>query len=52
MSDNGEYKNSNGKKRSGVFFAVLELASNGEIFEYLNTCGKFPEAICRYLFKQ
>jgi len=30
----------------------LELASNGEIFEYLAKTEKFPENIARYYFKQ
>ena len=33
-------------------FAVIELAANGEIFEYLSTLGKFPEPICRFLYRQ
>jgi len=36
----------------GVLYAVLELAKNGEIFDYLSANGRFPEPICRYYFKQ
>jgi len=38
--------------QSGTVFAAIEIASNGEMFDYLATLGKFPEQICRFYFKQ
>ena len=52
IGENGVYKKPNGKIRDDVTYAVLELAQNGEIFEYLVTTGRFEEPIARYYFLQ
>lgn len=49
---NGHYEKSNGKVKDDVTYAVLELARNGEIFEYLVTTGRFSEPLTRYYFLQ
>jgi len=51
LNENGVIIKPDGTKKT-VCYAALELATNGEVFEYLSTCGKFPEDICRALFKQ
>ena len=33
-------------------FIVMELASNGEMFDYLEAGGGLPERICRFYFKR
>mmetsp|Transcript_20520 Transcript_20520/g.19495 ORF Transcript_20520/g.19495 Transcript_20520/m.19495 type:complete len:127 (+) Transcript_20520:32-412(+) len=39
----------NGTKKN-VFYIALELASGGELFDYVATSGAFNEAIARYYF--
>ena len=45
------YRKPNGKERE-VDYVVLNVASNGELFHFINTTGEFSEAIARYYFKQ
>ena len=35
-----------------VSYAVVELASGGEIFDYVAETGRFSENVCRYFFRQ
>ena len=35
-----------------VIYIVLELATGGELFDYVATTGKFDEATSRFYFKQ
>lgn len=37
---------------ASVFFSALELARNGEIFDYIKETGNFPEKVSRFYFKQ
>jgi serine/threonine protein kinase len=37
-------------KVTTVSFIVLELASGGEIFDYIANSGRFDEKIARYYF--
>ena len=34
-----------------VIYIVLELATGGELFDYVATTGRFSEPICRFYFK-
>lgn len=44
------------QKRSGkqekVIYIVLELATGGELFDYVALGGRFSESICRFYFRQ
>ena len=44
------------EKRKGgivqVTYIVLELATGGELFEYISTTGPFDERYCRFYFRQ
>lgn len=51
-SDAGEYFKAHSFNPKIVSYAVLELASRGEIFDYVFILGKFPEPIARFYFKQ
>jgi serine/threonine protein kinase len=46
-----QYEKKNGKKRD-IILVVLELATGGELFEFLNFTGSFEEAIARTYFHQ
>ena len=35
-----------------VLFIVLELATGGELFDYISVCGAFPEPVARFYFGQ
>jgi len=48
---NAEYTKSNGKKQE-IILVVLELATGGELFEFLAFTGCFEEAITRTYFHQ
>lgn len=37
---------------SRVLYAVLQLASGGELFDYLSTTGRFSETVSRFYFRQ
>jgi serine/threonine protein kinase len=52
LNTEGVYTKKDGKVKSGTVYAALELASNGEIFEFLANTGRFSEPVCRYYFKQ
>lgn len=41
----------NGTSKSGVVYAVIELAQGGEVFQFLMSTGKFPQNIARFYFK-
>jgi len=47
----GVVEKENGKKES-VIYIVLELATGGELFDYVATTGRFSEPIARFYFKQ
>lgn len=51
VKDDGEYVRPDGTSKS-VMFAAIQLAENGEIFEYLANTGRFSEPVARYYFKQ
>lgn len=46
----GVVEKSNGVKES-VIYIVLELATGGELFDYVATTGRFNEPIARFYFK-
>lgn len=46
----GVVEKSNGKKEN-VIYIVLELATGGELFDYVATTGKFDEKIARFYFR-
>ena len=50
--NNDGYRTSrrDGSVRS-VSYAVVELASGGEIFDYVAETGRFSERVCRYFFR-
>jgi serine/threonine protein kinase len=50
-SKDGVVEKSNGTKEK-VIFIVLELATGGELFDYVATTGKFSEKIARFYFHQ
>ena len=52
LNDSGTYTKKDGKVKSGTVYAALELATNGEIFEYLANTGRFSEPVARFYFKQ
>jgi len=47
----GVYAKKSGKKRE-VTYIVLELATGGELFDFVALSGRFEEPIARYYFKQ
>ena len=47
----GQYLKDSGKKKE-VYYIVLELATGGEIFDFIAISGKFDEPTARYFFKQ
>lgn len=47
----GVVERSNGHKEH-VIYIVLELATGGELFDYVATTGKFSEEIARLYFHQ
>ncbi len=46
----GVVEKSNGTKESVIYIA-LELATGGELFDYVATTGRFTESISRFYFK-
>jgi serine/threonine protein kinase len=46
----GILEKSNGTSRQ-VFYIVLELASGGELFDFVAASGYFPEPVARYYFR-
>jgi serine/threonine protein kinase len=50
-SKEGVVEKSNGAKKN-VIYIVLELATGGELFDYVATTGKFNERIARFYFRQ
>ena len=47
----GIVEKSNGTKEH-VIYIILELATGGELFDYVATTGRFSEPIARFYFKQ
>jgi len=47
----GVVEKSDGKKEA-VIYIVLELATGGELFDYVATTGRFNEKIARFYFRQ
>lgn len=47
----GVVEKSNGVKEA-VIYIVLELATGGELFDYVATTGRFSEPIARFYFHQ
>ena len=48
-SKDGTVEKENGVKES-VIYIVLELATGGELFDYVATTGAFSEPIARFYF--
>ena len=46
------YVKENPKKTRPVFYVVLEIASGGEVFDFIANTGRFQERVARYFFKQ
>lgn len=44
-------KKQNGTEKD-VLYIALELATGGELFDFIATTGKFSEPVARYYFKQ
>ena len=51
VTDEGKYTRPDGTSKN-VMFAAIQLAQNGEIFEYLANTGRFSEKVARFYFKQ
>ena len=51
LKGNGKYKSKSGKTKT-VGYAIIELASKGEIFEVLFEVGPFNENLARFYMKQ
>ena len=49
-SKDGVVEKANGVKEA-VIYIVLELATGGELFDYVATTGKFSERISRFYFQ-
>jgi len=52
LCDNGVYTKKDGRVKNGTVYAALELANNGEIFDYVANTGRFSEPVARFYFKQ
>lgn len=50
-SKEGVVEKQNGIKKA-VIYIVLELATGGELFDYVATTGRFEERIARFYFRQ
>ena len=50
-SKDGVVEKANGEKEH-VIYIVLELATGGELFDYVATTGRFNEPIARFYFRQ
>lgn len=46
----GSVEKSNGHKE-GVMYIVLELATGGELFDYVASTGRFSEPVARFYFQ-
>ena len=44
-------KNHKGVTKKTITYIALELATNGEIFDYVSRTGNFEEKHARYFFK-
>lgn len=51
FSDDAKYTLPDGRSMD-VYYIALELAANGEIFDYLAETGRFSEPIARHYFRQ
>lgn len=51
-SSDGVLKNQNGTTKDGVIYLTLELASGGELFDFIAQTGSFAEPVARYYFHQ
>lgn len=51
FNESGVKKKKNGDEMP-VTYGVIELASGGEIFDFIAETGKFSEPVCRYFFRQ
>lgn len=49
--ESGEYHKTNGSSFN-VMYVVLELATGGELFEYVANTGRFSESVARTYFHQ
>ena len=47
----GQYRKSNGKCLSVAYY-VMEIAENGELFQFLQETPKFDEKVSRFYFSQ
>ena len=48
----GNLKKQNGETKENVTYLALELASGGELFDFIAQTGAFSEPVARYYFKQ
>ena len=48
----GTYEKEDSNKSRTVDYIVLEIASGGEVFDFIANTGEFEERIARYYFKQ
>ncbi len=51
-TDEGIMKEINGSTKENVFYLTLELASGGELFDFIAQTGSFSEPVARYYFHQ
>lgn len=51
-TSDGTMKQANGETREKVIYLTLELASGGELFDFIAQTGSFSEPVARYYFHQ
>mmetsp|Transcript_11913 Transcript_11913/g.11905 ORF Transcript_11913/g.11905 Transcript_11913/m.11905 type:complete len:451 (-) Transcript_11913:48-1400(-) len=51
-TDDGTLKEANGDVKENVFYLALELASGGELFDFIAQTGSFSEPVARFYFHQ
>lgn len=51
-TDEGIMKDAHGSTKENVFYLTLELASGGELFDFIAQTGSFSEPVARFYFHQ
>lgn len=51
-TNKGVLTKANGESREGVVYLTLELATGGELFDFIAQSGSFSEPVARYYFHQ